>query len=189
MVKECLQSLFGIYSSSLDIDSHGSTSLKLVQHKELLSSSALNDEIEDELTSRLNMKFKKIMGSGYVDKSELDRYLDEEFYGDIDASFDILIWWKLNALRYLILSAMARDMLAMPISTVASESAFNTGSRVLDFFRSSLTLRLVEALVCLQDWLRKSHVPSSVEETLQNLKRLENDLLGMQMGNQVAFGD
>jgi len=44
-------------------------------------------------------------------------------------------------------------VLAIPISTVASESAFSTCGRILDDFRSSLTPFMVEALVCTQDWL------------------------------------
>ena len=62
----------------------------------------------------------------------------------------------MNADRFSILSILARDVLAVPISTVASESVFSTGGRVLDCFRSSLTPKLVEALICSQDWLRIS---------------------------------
>jgi hypothetical protein len=53
--------------------------------------------------------------------------------------FDILGWWKVNGIKYPILAEIARDVLAIPISTVASESAFSTGGRVLDCFRSSLS--------------------------------------------------
>ncbi|XP_021600728.1 zinc finger BED domain-containing protein RICESLEEPER 3-like [Manihot esculenta] len=63
-----------------------------------------------------------------------------------------------------ILSHMMKDILAVPISTVASESAFSTGGRVLDCFRSSLTPKIVEALICTQDWLRKSQHHKSIEE-------------------------
>ena len=68
-------------------------------------------------------------------------------------SYDILDWWKLNASKYLILFKMATDILATPISTVTSESAFNTSERIFDAFRSSLSHKTVEALVYSQNWL------------------------------------
>ncbi|CAN6453897.1 unnamed protein product [Victoria cruziana] len=49
---------------------------------------------------------------------------------------------------------MARDILAIPISTVASESTFSTGGHILDSYRSRLDTKTVEALICAQDWLR-----------------------------------
>ena len=48
---------------------------------------------------------------------------------------------------------MARDILTIPLSTVASESAFSVGGRVLDAFRSSLKPDIVEGVICLRDWL------------------------------------
>jgi hypothetical protein len=88
-----------------------------------------------------------------VKKNELERYLDEE-RADDDVSFDILVWWKQNSCRYPVLSTMVRDVLATPVSTVASESAFNTGGRVLDTYRSSLSPQMAEALICAQNWLK-----------------------------------
>ena len=70
-----------------------------------------------------------------------------------NASLDILAFWKANQFRYPILAMIARDILSIPVSTVASESAFSNGGRVLDPFRSSLKSETVEALVCTKDWL------------------------------------
>ncbi|GKD24550.1 zinc finger BED domain-containing protein RICESLEEPER 2 [Tanacetum coccineum] len=66
---------------------------------------------------------------------------------------------------------MARDILAIQISTVASESAFSTGGRVLDPYRTSLSTKIVEALICTQDWVRKSRKPINVD----SLEDLFND--------------
>ena len=92
---------------------------------------------------------------------------------DDEGAFDILRWWKLNSERFPILSRMARDILAVPISTVAFESCFSTSSRVPDVFRSSLTPKIVEALICSQDWLRMPNQIVGVEEIIKELESLE----------------
>ena len=102
------------------------------------------------------MKHKIESGLGGRKQSDLEIYLSEAVIED-DGSCDVLQWWKLNSQRFPILSRLARDVLVLLISTVASESAFSTGGRVLDIFRSSLTLKLVEALICTQDWPRMSN--------------------------------
>jgi hypothetical protein len=60
-------------------------------------------------------------------KIDLDIYFEKyvfisngENYEDSDANFDALDWWKSNALKYRILSKMARDILVVPINIVAS---------------------------------------------------------------------
>jgi hypothetical protein len=55
------------------------------------------------------------------------------------------------------LRKIARDIFAIPVTTVASESAFSTGGRVLSEHRSRLTSKMLEALMCSQDWLRNKY--------------------------------
>ncbi|XP_062213857.1 zinc finger BED domain-containing protein RICESLEEPER 2-like [Phragmites australis] len=88
-------------------------------------------------------------------KNELDRYLDDETLPhDENDYFDVFGWWKLEGTRYPTLRLIARDILAIPITTVASESAFSTSERILSEHRSRLTPRMLEALMCSQSWLR-----------------------------------
>ena len=45
-----------------------------------------------------------------------------------------------------VVARMASDVLTVPVSTVASESAFNTGGRTVDSFRTSLTPKVIDLL-------------------------------------------
>ncbi|KAK2649040.1 hypothetical protein Ddye_016529 [Dipteronia dyeriana] len=58
---------------------------------------------------------------------------------------------------------MTRDILSIPVSTVASESAFSVGGRVLDRYRSLLKPDVVEAIVCTRDWMQMDNVSESLE--------------------------
>ncbi|CAN0923524.1 Zinc finger BED domain-containing protein RICESLEEPER 3 [Linum grandiflorum] len=87
--------------------------------------------------------------------SELDHYLDEDVIprgGDIE--FDILEWWRANAAKYPTLHEIARDILAGPITFVASESVFSSGGRLLDPHRSRLYFKTVDALMCTRSWIK-----------------------------------
>uniref|UniRef100_A0A803NBK7 Transposase n=1 Tax=Chenopodium quinoa TaxID=63459 RepID=A0A803NBK7_CHEQI len=94
--------------------------------------------------------------------SELDRYLNDQI-GEHKLEMDILTWWKMNAHRYPILAHLARDVLAMPISTVASESTFSAGGRHLDSLRSSLTPKV------------RKDKERGVEEKLEEIEQLEKE--------------
>ncbi|KAL6501373.1 hypothetical protein OROGR_026506 [Orobanche gracilis] len=86
--------------------------------------------------------------------NEVDKYLADEIEKRSNQSFNLLEWWRGSEARYPVLSMIAKDIFAIPSSTVASESAFSLGKRVVDPFRSSLSPKMVEALVCTNDWLR-----------------------------------
>jgi hypothetical protein len=91
-------------------------------------------------------------------RTELDRYLDDEYVLVKTDNFKILDWWKVAGTRYPTLTKIARDIFAIPISTVASESAFSTSGRVLSEHRSRLTPEILEALMCSQDWMRRKYI-------------------------------
>uniref|UniRef100_A0A1D1ZIX9 Putative AC transposase n=1 Tax=Anthurium amnicola TaxID=1678845 RepID=A0A1D1ZIX9_9ARAE len=153
-----VRDIFDEYVSSFQVasdvvDTSGVTSRSLSGSTSLVPSKKKFDY------KREFRKFKKEESCSRF-KSELDIYLNEKVYANDDEEeeddddFDILGWWKSNASRYRILSKVARDILAILVSTVASESAFSTGSRVLNQYRSKLALEVVECLICTQDWLR-----------------------------------
>uniref|UniRef100_M1DL36 Fatty oxidation complex alpha subunit n=1 Tax=Solanum tuberosum TaxID=4113 RepID=M1DL36_SOLTU len=164
-VRTYMESLFNEYTKPISNDKNGQCSSTEVDTSDSRSVGRLGNFFE-ELQKHTSQR------GGASSKSELVKYLDEEIeVGKSD--FDVLLWWKVNSPRFPLLSEMARDVLAIPVSSVASECAFSTGGRILDSFRSSLTPKLVQALVCLQDWLRSEPQPISIEEDLDFLEQLE----------------
>ncbi|CAJ2632655.1 unnamed protein product [Trifolium pratense] len=107
-------------------------------------------------------------------KTEIESYFKEERVSyNPSVDLDILGWWKANSTRYPILASIARDVLAIPATIVASESAFSTGRRVASDHRTCLTPKMVEALVCTQDWLKGASLSLFSHEDIDEIHRLE----------------
>ncbi|KAL4344479.1 hypothetical protein AHAS_Ahas11G0182500 [Arachis hypogaea] len=71
---------------------------------------------------------------------------------------------------------MACEVLAIPLSTVASESGFSIGGRVLDPYCSFLTPRMVEALVCTGDWLKEDLFSALDDDDGEVLQQIDKDI-------------
>ena len=61
---------------------------------------------------------------------ELDHYLENDLMPRI-VDFDILAWWKSNGPKFPTLQRIARDILAIQVSTTVSESSFSTSGQLL----------------------------------------------------------
>ncbi|KAK3218360.1 hypothetical protein Dsin_012330 [Dipteronia sinensis] len=101
---------------------------------------------------------------------ELNRYLTTEYSiteSDDFTTNDLLKWWHGKRNNFPILSRLACDVLAIPVSTVSSEQVFSTAERILEERRCSLAHDAVEALTCLKDWqnatFRRQHQPDTEE--------------------------
>ena len=81
---------------------------------------------------------------------EFDHFIDEEVLKRSE-DFDILAWWKSNDLKYPTLQRIAKDILAIPITTIASKSTFSTSGRLLSPHRSRLHLKTIETMMCAQN--------------------------------------
>ncbi|KAL5127366.1 putative AC transposase [Glycine soja] len=106
-------------------------------------------------TFRLRSKYVEETSSGDCVKSELDSYLEEPvlFNQSNISNFDILGYLKNIGVKYPTLQRFAKDFLAIPISTVASEFAFSVGGQFLTPCHSKVNEDTVKALMYSQDWL------------------------------------
>ncbi|KAL4555140.1 hypothetical protein LXL04_037751 [Taraxacum kok-saghyz] len=113
---------------------HGSLAVTYVEHVRNALLELFNEY--DEVDFK-----KKKSNVAATSKTELELYLEESL-------FPIT-----NSAKHPTLAKIARDILAVPATSVASEAAFSTGGRIIDESRSSLSTDTVEALVTTQDWL------------------------------------
>ncbi|XP_022863034.1 zinc finger BED domain-containing protein RICESLEEPER 2-like [Olea europaea var. sylvestris] len=127
------------------------------------------------LSKQIPSIFKaKLMQNTQSEKNDLVDYLSDRCEDLIDPKFDVLVRWKLNAHKYKILSKIAKDVLAIQISTVALESTFSTSGRILDSFRSSLNAKMVETLICTKNWLHSSNEPIVLRRDLDEAESLND---------------
>ncbi|VFQ79488.1 unnamed protein product [Cuscuta campestris] len=74
-------------------------------------------------------------------------------YDDDDVDFDVLRWWKRNEHMFPCLGMLARQVLSVPVSTIAVQREFSACRNILTDYRSCLNAESLETLVCNQDWL------------------------------------
>ncbi|KAL5539629.1 hypothetical protein UlMin_042315 [Ulmus minor] len=102
-----------------------------------------------------------------------------------NVNFDVLTFWKSHQYRYPELTAMARDVLSIPVSTVTSEAAFSVGARVLDQYHSSLKPENVEAIICTRDWLYGDKDDNEYENT-RELMKITQDIMQMSLNEETG---
>ncbi|XP_047978749.1 zinc finger BED domain-containing protein RICESLEEPER 2-like [Salvia hispanica] len=147
LVKEKLFALFEDYCNSyndkFDVDKNGNSTAS-GQNCDFTNADSM--AMVEEFNS-LDVEFGLSQ-----QKSQLELYMEEKRL-DVKSNLDILNYWKGSQFKYPYVACMARDILSIPITTVASESVFSVGGRVLDQYRSSLKPSNAEAIICTRDWL------------------------------------
>ena len=83
----------------------------------------------------------------------------------LELAIVLLIFWLGGGLmaqniQAFLISRMARDILSVPLSTVASESIFSSAKRILDDYRCNLLPETIKAIMCSHDWL-KGRIPGA----------------------------
>ncbi|XP_033144303.1 zinc finger BED domain-containing protein RICESLEEPER 2-like [Brassica rapa] len=123
--------------------------------------------VEDFGYERMDAVYKElVVERGEDTRDQLEVYLKEAVEIPkllLGTEFDILSWWRVHKTKYPVLAEMARDLMAMQISSVASESAFSTSGRILEPHRSCLTHYMIEVIMCTEQWL---HADIKLKETI-----------------------
>ncbi|XP_065619971.1 zinc finger BED domain-containing protein RICESLEEPER 1-like [Quercus suber] len=139
VIDDAISHIFGLYAK--DLCSQG-----------LSSSFPKNDNISSsygDYPRNILDKWKKSQRGSQM--TQLEKYLREPLQPDEE--FDILGWWHTKSLDSPTLWTMARDILAIPMSTSTSNSAFCIETMTLDPIFNDLDPDIIEALFCGKDWL------------------------------------
>ncbi|XP_019194888.1 PREDICTED: zinc finger BED domain-containing protein RICESLEEPER 2-like [Ipomoea nil] len=140
-VQSSMVVLFNDYTATYHVQS-ASPTVQSMQSEPVHSQTSVG---KPQARMKSQLKKQRMETGGSSKETELQIYLSEKLVEDEEnVDFDVLRWWKVNSDRFPILSKMPRDVLVVPISTVASESAFSTSGRVLDAFRSFLNPKLLK---------------------------------------------
>ncbi|XP_033130756.1 zinc finger BED domain-containing protein RICESLEEPER 2-like isoform X1 [Brassica rapa] len=133
--------------------------------------------VEDFGYERMDYVYKEMVAEkGEDSRDELEVYLKEAVETPkllLGVEFDILAWWKVHKMKYHVLAEMARDLLAMQVSSVASKSAFSTSGRILEPYRSCLTHYMIEVLMCTEQWM---HADIKVSERVTTNEQILADV-------------
>ena len=101
-----------------------------------------------------NLIIMKVVVVPKQKKSQLDLYLEEpRLDKKKNSKLEVLSWWKEHYNRFLELSLIAQNLISISITTIASESSFSTGKKILTPYRSRLLPENVEAMLCTKSWL------------------------------------
>ncbi|KAL6569639.1 hypothetical protein OROMI_014153 [Orobanche minor] len=145
-------------------------------HDEVESSSQVEDLSLPKMTkfeAKLKDKELKRRKDANMINNDFDRYVKDPIEFD-DEDFDLLSWWKkFGTPKYPLLARVARDVLAIPVSTISSESSFSTSGRIISPHRCSLRPRTVQALICTQSWLRGEIATLELDPSLEEIEFCE----------------
>ncbi|KAL0712787.1 hypothetical protein Bca4012_019765 [Brassica carinata] len=191
-----LRSLFREYSArhgaGFDPSDHSSQSTNSCQSRDQCIERM--DLVDDCVGyKRMDVRYKQKLNEIGVreKKDELETYLKESVETPdlmFVTEYDILSWWRKNSAKFPILSEIARDVLALQVSSVASESAFSTSSQLLEPHRSCLTHYMVEVLMCTEQWMKQDlKMESRVLSNSQIIDYLEEvDMLEREYGDTIV---
>lgn len=139
VVEKNLHRLLKEYMTKFDVEVIGS------------NSHGCDDEVVDEMEEFDMFDSPSVCGS---EKTQLHLYLEEPvLVRKGNENLDVLTFWKDNRIKYTELSLMAHDLLSIPISTVASESAFSAGGRIIGKYQSSILPENAKGKLCSRDWI------------------------------------
>ncbi|KAL5550061.1 hypothetical protein UlMin_000237 [Ulmus minor] len=124
---------------------------------------------------------------GDAQNNDLDDYLnDRRERLTVTDKFDILAWWKLNSQKYKIVSQIAKDVLAVQLSTVAFESTFST-TKILFIKKCYIMLFITSGMSMIRSQRRNFHSMMKGGRPLECIILIESPSFDSPVSHHVNF--
>jgi len=133
------------------LPSTSSSSSSKTQAKSSSPAQTIVNKIKEKITP-LSLRFFTQSNCKPSQKNELTNYFSEPRIQNVEE--DILNWWKINQMRFPVLSTIARDYLAAQATSVPSERGFSRSGLTITNLRNSLHPATVRCLMCLNSWFK-----------------------------------
>jgi hypothetical protein len=131
-------------TASTTLSSSSSPSSSKSNAKQSTPTQTIVNKIKEKITP-LSLRFFNESNSKPSQKNELTNYFSEPRIQNVEE--DILNWWKINQIRFPVLSTIARDYLAAQATSVPSERGFSRSGLTITNLRNSLHPATVRCLM------------------------------------------
>ena len=143
-LKTCKSFLkIGLFVQITDCDNRFRTKFSEYVNEDSLS----DDNIEDEFFAN----YVNVLNYENDNQIEFSNYLLEKPQKLYDNN-SIMNYWRSRTIEFPLLSKMARDYLAVPISSSSVERTFSVASMIQNKQRNKLNCYSLEALLLLNNW-------------------------------------
>ena len=138
--KNLIENLFELYSINAKVDSQKQDSSNKSKKKE-------------SIVSLTQQYLAKVTKTKATNEDEIDRFFKKPQV-EYCPNYDVLAYWKENKDNFPVLSLIAKDYLAIQVTSVPSERAFSGASETIQKKRTRLQTDTVHELLCLKSWLK-----------------------------------
>ncbi|OMO98114.1 Geminivirus AR1/BR1 coat protein [Corchorus capsularis] len=159
VIRSDLTKIFNVYASNFC----GAKPKTLLDDTNSLTSLNAEENILESF-----QKWRKVTTNEASWKLELDKYLQEEPEPLISSQtdqFEVLGWWSEHALKFPVVGRMARDILAIPMSTVIQGSSLDEKVMMDNPVFKGLAPQIIEAMICCKHWLESPKQTNMRENT------------------------
>ena len=121
-----------------------------------------------------SFSFFKIQREVQTQEFEMDEFKNYEKENLLPEKADICQYWLTKRYCYPHLYAMAKDFLAIPVSSASSERAFSQARNFISWNKSRLQASTIRQSMCLKNWIPEWNDIDNTEDIIKDIHDLDS---------------